>query len=98
MKKYKLLFAIPVAAIALAGCNDLDQLPYGNVLTADQKADIVENDPEMASATVNTLPQLTSSYMSLGYNNLHTDFGWPSIMIVTDSRGMDMPSALIGYN
>lgn len=98
MKKYKLLFAIPVAAIALAGCNDLDQLPYGNVLTADQKADIVENDPEMASATVNTLPQLTSSFMSLGYDNLHTDFGWPSIMIVTDSRGMDMPSALIGYN
>lgn len=98
MKKYKLLFAIPAAAMALTGCNDLDQVPNGSLITTDQKADIVAENPEMASAAVNALPQMTSPYMSLGYSGLHTDFGYPAIMLITDSRGMDMPSALIGYN
>lgn len=100
MKTIKAFLAVGVASVALSACNDLSTEPFGSVVTQDQKKEIVEANPDMAAASVNALPQMTSVFLGLFYPSatVHTDFGWPSCMIVLDSRGTDMPSALIGYN
>lgn len=99
MKAIKTLLAVGVASVALSACNDLSTEPYGSVVTQDQKKDIVEANPEMAAASVNAIPQMTSVFLGLFYPTVvHTDFGWPSCMLVLDSRGTDMVSALVGYN
>lgn len=100
MKTIKYLFAVALASVSLSACNDLDTEPFGSIVTQDQKKQIVEDNPEMAAASVNALPQMVSELFGLFYPGavVHTDFGWPSAMLVLDSRGMDMPSPLLGYN
>lgn len=99
MKTIKSLIALSVAAVALSACNDLQQEPLGTYVTADQKKQIIEDNPDMMSASVNALPQLVSSYFGVfgGNPRADNDFGIPSIFLITDHRGQDMPSALLGY-
>lgn len=99
MKNIKSIFAVALGAVALSGCNDLDQAPMSNMITEDQKKEIIENNPEMASASVNSLPTMASSRFALfgSSRNVHTDFGVPSIFLILDHRGQDMASALLGY-
>ncbi|MDE7142851.1 MAG: RagB/SusD family nutrient uptake outer membrane protein [Muribaculaceae bacterium] len=87
--------ALALSGFAFTGCLDLDQEPMSNVVTEDQKQEVIKNDPSMAAASVATIPSMVTAYM----NNwsVHVDFGYPSIMIATDSRGMDMPSNLGNY-
>lgn len=97
MKKSKIYLscALALSGFAFTGCLDLDQEPMSNVVTEDQKQEVIKNDPSMAAASVATIPSMVTAYI----NNwqVHIDFGYPSIMIATDSRGMDMPSALGNY-
>lgn len=87
--------ALALSGFAFTGCLDLDQEPMSNVVTEDQKQEVIKNDPSMAAASVATIPSMVTAFM----NNwqVHVDFGYPSIMIATDSRGMDMPSNLGNY-
>lgn len=87
--------ALALSGFAFTGCLDLDQEPMSNVVTEDQKQEVIKNDPSMAAASVATIPSMVTAYI----NNwqVHIDFGYPSIMIATDSRGMDMPSNLGNY-
>lgn len=97
MKKSKIYLscALALSGFAFTGCLDLDQEPMSNVVTEDQKQEVIKNDPSMAAASVATIPSMVTAYI----NNwqVHIDFGYPSIMIATDTRGMDMPSALGNY-
>lgn len=99
MKNIKSLLALAVAGVSLVGCNDLDQAPLSSTVTEDQKKQIIEENPEMLFASVNSLPTMTSSRFALykGDPRLDTDFGVPSIFMITDHRGQDMPSALSDY-
>lgn len=99
MKTNKILLSVAVAGVMLSACNDLNQVPYANYVTEDQKKQVVADNPEMASASVNALPQMSNTYLALfrGNPRVDTDFGVPSIMMMMDQRGMDMVSQLNDY-
>ena len=97
MKAYKFLLGTVLSGMMLAGCADLDTAPKGDTVTDDQKKDAVEQNPSMASAAVSAITSNFSFFVdaiALGHN----DFGYPSVMLMTDSRGMDMVSTVTGYN
>lgn len=99
MKTIKYLLAVAVAGVALSGCNDLQQEPLSAIVTSDQKKQVIEDNPEMMSASVNAIPQMTSSYFAIwgGNPRIDSDFGLPSLFMIFDHRGQDMVSALNGY-
>ena len=98
MKKY--ILASAVLSLVLAGCTDLDTAPEGNVITADQKAEVVEANPERAEASVTAIfsqfKEYMPNYTALG--SCHNDFGYGSIMLETDLDGEDVVSSSTGYN
>ena len=96
MKSFIKYITFALTGAAMVACNDLDTEPLGSTVTSDQKADVVAGNPEMAAAGLEGLPQSLKLYMT-NYD-VHTDFGVPSMFLVTDSRGMDMYSLNIGYN
>lgn len=96
MKKSKIYLSLLAAGSLFAACNDLDQFPNTSVVTEDQKQDIVSQNPELASAAANALPQQLNMFMDLFDN--HIDYGITSSMLAQDSRGLDMSSADVGYN
>lgn len=85
-----------MAAMALTACNDLDTLPEDRYVTAGQKEESIEQNPELAKAGVvgiaSTYNQLMTVY------DLDFDFGWPSVMFMMDSGAVDMVSPNNGYN
>lgn len=97
MKSYIKYIALAFAGVSMVACNDLDTEPLGSVVTSVQKADVVAANPAMAEAGLQGLPQSLKLYMN-NYSNIHTDFGVPSMFLITDSRGMDLYSLNIGYN
>lgn len=96
MKLNKYLFITALAGMTLAGCADLDTAPKGNTITADQKAEVVAENPEMVSASVTGITSMFSIYENTSGN--HNDFGYPSVMLFTDSRGIDLVGMDVGYN
>ncbi len=96
MKKSKIYLSLLAAGSLFTACNDLDQFPNTSVVTEDQKQDIVSQNPELASAAANALPQQLNMFMDLFDN--HIDYGITSSMLAQDSRGLDMSSADVGYN
>lgn len=99
MKSYKLYFAAALAGLALASCVDLDTAPSGGTVTSKQKAEVVAENPEMASAGVNGIYSMFSIYQNanVGYTR-HNDFGYPAVMLFLDSRGTDFVAEDTGYN
>ena len=97
MKAYKFLLGTVLSGMMLAGCADLDTAPKGDTVTDDQKKDAAEQNPSIASAAVSAITSNFSFFVdatALGHN----DFGYPSVMLMTDSRGMDMVSTVTGFN
>jgi hypothetical protein len=99
MKTIKTLLTVAVAGVVFSACNDLDQVPNGSLVTEEQKQQIVADNPSMASASVNALPQMTCSRFAIygGSPRLDHDFGVPSMFMITDHRGMDEVSDLNDY-
>ncbi len=99
MKTIKTLLTVAVAGVVFSACNDLNQAPNYGVVTEDQKKQVLADNPSMASASVNALPTMTCSRFALygGSPRLDTDFGVPSLFMIMDHRGMDMPSDLSDY-
>lgn len=87
---------LPIAGVVLmfTACNDLDTVPLGSVVTSDQKAEVYEENPDMIEAAVQAVPAAMFTMMGSydDFGRLDTDFGYPSLMIMFDSKGMDMPS------
>lgn len=98
MKTLYKLFAIGLAGVAFASCNELDTEPQGNVVTEDQKKEVVAIDPSMISASVQGITQSMYLYNDVFPTLRHNDFGYASLMIMMDTRGYDMVSVNTGYN
>lgn len=96
MKINNKIFLMALASLSLVGCADLDTEPLGNTITADQKSETVENNPERVAASVNAIPTLFSIYQNTVGG--HRDFGYAALMLNSDGRGMDFVSEDIGYN
>ena len=95
MKINKIL-TLAMASTLMVGCADLDTEPMGRDITSDQKANTVENNPEKVSASVTGITTMFSIYNNVSES--HDDFGYPSIMLYLDSRGVDMVGCDVGYN
>ncbi len=96
--KFKLIASALLSA-SLVGCNDLDTEPLGAVITSGQKEDVVAADPEMISASVTGITAMFSVYGNAIPTSFgHDDFGYGSLMLGFDSRGMDMVGPDNGYN
>lgn len=95
MKINKIL-TLAIASTLMVGCADLDTEPMGRDITTDQKANTVENNPEKVSASVTGITTMFSIYNNVSES--HDDFGYPSIMLYLDSRGVDMVGCDVGYN
>lgn len=94
--KYSKIVSLALAGTLLVGCADLDTEPKGGTVTADQKAEVVANDPAKVSASVSAITTNFSVYMA--YTSNHNDFGFPAVMLFTDTRGIDMVGMDVGYN
>ncbi|NLA63431.1 MAG: RagB/SusD family nutrient uptake outer membrane protein, partial [Bacteroidales bacterium] len=103
MKNKNLLSIIAFVGFVFifAACSDLDTLPDGDTITSSQKENVYDLNPERAEAGVNAIFAQFNQYMpneaALGASR-HNDFGYPSIMIFTDTNGEDVVSDNNGYN
>lgn len=94
-------YALPaLSAALLAGCTDLDTAPFGSTVTSDQKEDVLAKDPSKISASITAITANFTQYAATfgESGNVHSDIGYPSIMLATDTRGTDMVSDYTGYN
>lgn len=82
----------------LAGCSDLDTVPEGQYLTAGQKGEVTEKNPEKAQASITGITSLFSTYCQIYATERHSDFGVPSVMLFLDQRGQDMVGLDVGFN
>lgn len=102
MKRYKYFYIVPT--MALLFCNtscDLDEVPEGSIITAEQKDDIQSKDPSKLNADVIGLSSALIKYGAIAeWANAtrHFDYGFASTCMMLDASGMDMPSENTGYN
>lgn len=99
-KLYKTLFALPVVALLTTGCEDfMDTAPMGSTVTSDQKEETVAADPSRIEASV---AAISANFLQFGGvytdESVHSDIGYPCIMLTTDSRTADMVADPVGYN
>lgn len=97
--KYKILTA--VASVALfASCEEMDLTPEGSTVTESTKGEVYANDPDKAFAAVSGGFMKMSAYEP-NYSDIggrHADFGYPSVMLITDATGEDLVGTNTGYN
>lgn len=94
MKAKNLIF---IGIAALWSCNNMDQdLPMNQYITEEQKVDAKEANPERAQAAITGITGVFSSCMTVV--DKHCDFGFPSIMMSADARGIDVVGLDLGYN
>lgn len=92
MRKY-----IYIAVLLLVSSCSLDTFPSGDIVTGDQKEDVVSKDPTKFESEVNALSSNMIAFDLLGTVR-HFDFGFASACIFFDSSGADYYSQDIGYN
>lgn len=99
MNKYSKYFLSALVAATTVGCNDLDTEPMGQYLTSDEKSEAIASNPDLAKAGVVAISTTFYQWAQIITNEtVHTDYGWPSVMLAMDSRGADMVSSDLGYN
>ena len=84
------------ASVLLASC--LDTEPLGNLVTSDEKQETIEKDPSRLEASVNAITTDFTVFGNVRGEDVHSDIGYPSIMLLLDSRGIDMVEENTGYN
>ena len=97
MKKIKYI-ASALMSVALVGCYDMNTEPLGSTITADQKQEAVEVNPERIEASVNGMSAMFYGFGKNLGESYHNDLSFPAVMLFTDSRGIDLVSEDIGYN
>lgn len=83
----KYLFMSLVAGVSFTSCNDLDTEPYGDVITEDQRTEVIESNPSKLEATITAMYASLNAWES-AYDDMF-DFGYPGVMIQMDSRTED---------
>lgn len=97
--KYLIASALGMlTAASLTGCYDMDTLPYTQNVTEQQKGQAVEANPEMAQASITGITALFSVFENIFSERDDTDYGFPSVMLYMESRGIDLVADLTGYN
>lgn len=94
--KINKIFYLAFASLLTVSCADLDTAPEGSTVTAEQKASVVENNPDRVSASVAGITSMFSVYQNVA--TTHDDFGYPSIMLSLDCHGLDLVGMDVGYN
>ncbi len=98
MKTYKNILLASLFGVALVGCNDLDTEPLAGFVTSEQKEEVANSNPDILEASVNAVMTMFSVYQNALGSSYHNDYGYPSVMLFTDSRGRDLVGTDIGYN
>ncbi|MDE7153767.1 MAG: RagB/SusD family nutrient uptake outer membrane protein [Muribaculaceae bacterium] len=98
MKNINKLIASALLGVAFVSCNDLDTEYVGYYVTSDQKDAVLEMNPEMAQAGVNTIASMFSRCGGILGEDNHSDFGYPGLMLGMDCMTADMNSRAVGYN
>lgn len=97
--KYLIASALGLlSAASLTGCYDMDTLPYSQNVTEQQKGQAVEANPEMAQASITGITALFSVCEAIFSERDDTDYGFASVMVYLESRGIDFVADLSGYN
>ncbi|MDE7155181.1 MAG: RagB/SusD family nutrient uptake outer membrane protein [Muribaculaceae bacterium] len=95
MKNINKIFATVLTGFALTACNDLNTEYLGYYVTEDQKAEVLEANPDMALAGVTGIAATANMYGSV--YDAHFDFGYPGIMLGMDMQGNDMLQPDVNY-
>jgi hypothetical protein len=96
MKKFNKYILLGSAALAMTSCADLDTEYLGAYVSTDQKAEVLEQNPEMGVAAVAGIFSQLSSPFTISSN--HYDFGYPAVMMGMDHKTTDYISKDSGYN
>lgn len=86
-----------MVASALTACNDLDTLPDNYYVTTGQKEEAIGINPELAKAGVVGISSTYNQYCAV-YSSAHLDFGWPGVLMLIESAGIDFVAPNTGYN
>lgn len=101
MKTKKIYISLLATALAFTGCQDMDTVPEGGMVTSSQKDEVSDQNPERAQAKVNAIFSTFSQYepnaAAMGAGR-HNDIGYPTLILAMNSNGMDVVSADNGYN
>ncbi len=97
MKAKYIFSSALLTGLFIVGCADMDTIPEGDIITSKQKEEVVNTDPAKAEAGVTAIFAQMSTYMSVT-GSRHNDFGYPSIMLFSDTNGIDFLSQDNGYN
>ncbi|MCD7900653.1 MAG: RagB/SusD family nutrient uptake outer membrane protein [Bacteroides sp.] len=97
MKAIYISLIVFFSAILFAGCVDMDTYPESDIVTSEQKDKIVTDDPAKAEAGVTAIFAQFSTYMPIT-GTRHNDFGYPSVMLFSDTNGFDYLSSDNGFN
>lgn len=89
---------IIIIATSLAFTACLDTELEGDALTASAKEETVAINPERLEASVTAITTNFSVYGAVAGDDYHTDYGYGTIMLLLDSRGVDMMQENTGYN
>lgn len=99
MKSLNKYIFVAATALFLNSCVDMDTFPENDIITSDQKENVIANDPSKAEAGVTAIFAQFSSYMTaIPSNARHNDIGYPAIMLFTETNGIDYLSSDNGYN
>lgn len=100
MKRIYKITQVALLGALTVGCTDLDTAPLSSTITADQKEDVVASDPSKIEASVAAITANFTQYAKIYTedDNVHSDIGYPTIMLATDSRTTDFIADIIGYN
>lgn len=100
MKRIYKITQVALFGAFIVGCTDLDTAPLSSTITADQKEDVVAADPSKIEASVTAITANFTQYAKIYTedDNVHSDIGYPTIMLATDSRTTDFVADITGYN
>ena len=92
-----ILFVLAACAVTIFnGCYEMDTLPLNQYLTEEQKTQAKLDNPEVAQAGITGITGVFSTYGQV--TGSHDDFGFPAMMLYSDSRGIDLIGGDTGYN
>ena len=98
MKMNRYFFATMALAACMSSC-DLDKLPAGDLITEDQKDEVIAVTPELLKGDINGLAANRIAWNTLGLAKAqHFDFGFASVCMMTDASGQDVVADNSGYN
>ena len=96
MKKNIIIYSLTLL-MGLSGCS-LDAFPGSDIITEEQKDEILSKNPDSFIAEINALSANLIKYNTLESSGIHFDYGYAAVCMIYDTSGMDLVSDNVGYN